>query len=50
MLNHHGEANVGILIEFNSSDRWVNVFWPGIDNGLLGVYMVKELEVVSESR
>ena len=47
-LNHHND--VGILTEFKASDRWVNVYWPGIDDGLLGVYLAKELEVISESR
>ena len=53
-LNHHNKANVGILIEFKTliplGNRWVNVYWPGINDGLLGVYMIKELEVISESR
>jgi len=44
--DHH----VGILIEFKASNRWVDIYWPGVDNGLYGIYLAKELEVVSESR
>ena len=45
-LHHHD--NVGILLMLEKS--WVGVFWPGVDNGLYGVYLAKELEVLSESR
>ena len=47
-FNHHD--NIGILVEFKKSYRWVDVYWPGVDNGLYGVYLAKELEVISESR
>ena len=44
--DHH----VGILIKFTPSNHWVSVYWPGVDNGLTGVHLAKELEVISATR